>query len=128
MNLWRDEQYDVLLQEAVRCDQSLHNSHQRPSSKDSHEHLIKVFTRLMLEGNVCAAVRWLTEHSGGGVLKPSNLTTVGGTSMTVLEALGLKHPDSCNPPDWVLPSMDKLPFFEDSEITGSHILSIAHQL
>jgi len=126
MNLWCDEQYDVLLQENVRCDQSLHNSYQRPSSKDSHEHLIKVFTRLMLEGNVRAAVRWLTERSGGGVLKLSNSTTIGGTSMTVLEALGLKYSDPCTPPDLVFPSMDRLPFFEDSEITGSHILSIAH--
>jgi len=47
---------------------------------------------------VCATVRWLTEHSGGGVLKPSNSTAIGGTSMTVLEALGLKHPDPCTPP------------------------------
>ena len=82
----------------------------------------------MLEGNVRAAVRWLTERSGGGVLKPSHSTTIGGASMTVLEALNLKHPDPCTPPDWVLPSMDKLPFLEDSEITGSHILTIAHQL
>ena len=122
MKLWRDEQYDVLLQEAARCDQSLCNSHQRPSSRDSKEHLIKVFTRLMLESNVHAAVRWLTEHSGSGVLKPSDTATIGGTSMTVLEVLGLKNPDPCTPPDWVLPSMA----FEDSEITGSHILSIAH--
>ena len=128
MKLWRDEQFDTLLQEAVRCDQSLRNSRRRPSFKDSQEHLIKVFTRLMLEGNVRAAVRWLTERSGGGVLKPCDSTTIGGTSMTVLEALNLKHPDPCTPPDWVLPSMDKLPFLEDSEITGSHILTIAHQL
>jgi len=82
----------------------------------------------MLEGNVRAAVHWLTERSGGGVLKPSDLATICGTFMTVLEALSLKHPDPCNLPGWVLPSVDKLPFFEDSEITGSHILSIAHQL
>ena len=82
----------------------------------------------MLEGNVRAAVHWLTELSGGGVLKPSDTATIGGTSMTVLEVLGLKHPDPCTPPDWVLPSMDNLPYFEDSEITGSHILSITHQL
>ena len=66
------------------CDvQSLCNSHRRPSFKDSQEPLIKVFTRLMLEGNVRAAVCWLTERSGGGVLKPSDSTTIGGTSMTV---------------------------------------------
>ena len=74
------------------------------------------------------AVHWLTERSGGGVLKPSDSTTIGGTSMTVLEALGLKHPDPCAPPDWILPALDNLPLFEDSEITGSHILLIAHQL
>ena len=128
MNLWRDEQYDVLIQEATRCDRSLRNSHRRPLSGNSQEHLIKVFTRLMLEGNVRAAVRWLTERSGGGVLRPSDSTTIGGTSMTVLEALGLKHPDPCAPPDCILPAMDNLPLFEDSEITGSHILSIAHRL
>ena len=75
-----------------------------------------------------AAVRWLMERSGGGVLKPSDSTTIGGTSMTILEALSLKHPDPCAPPDWILPAMDNLPLFEDSEITGSHILSIAHQI
>ena len=64
MKLWRDEQFDVLLQEAVRCDQSLRNSRRNLTHKDSSEHLIKVFTRLMLEGNVRAAVRWLTERSG----------------------------------------------------------------
>ena len=127
MKLWRDEQYDVLLQEAVHCDQSFRNSHRRPSSRDSKEHLIKVFTRLMLEGNVLAAICWLTEHSGGGVLKPSDSATIGGTCVTVLEVLGLKHPDLFTPPDWVLPSPDNLPYSEDSKIIGSHILSIADQ-
>jgi len=82
----------------------------------------------MLEGNVHAAVHWLTEYSGGGVLKPSDSTTIGGTSMTVLDALGLKHPDPCVLPNYAPPSMDNLPFLEDSEITRSHILSVVHQL
>jgi len=51
-----DEQFDVLLQEAIHCDQSLRNSRQPLPSKDSNEHLIKVFTRLMLEGKVRVAV------------------------------------------------------------------------
>ena len=65
------------------------------------------------------------ERSGSGGLKPSDSTTIGGTFMTDLEALGLKHPDPCA---WILPSSNNLPLFEDSEITGSHILSIAHWL
>ena len=77
----------------------------------------------MLEGNVRAAVHWLVEFSSGGVLKPSDSATIGGTSMTVLEILGLKYPDPCTPPDWVLPSMDNLPYFEDSVMTGSHSIN-----
>ena len=112
----------------IHCDWSLHDSHQHPLSRSSQEHLIKVFTRLTLEGNVQAAVHWLMEDSGGGVLKPFNSTTSGGNSMTVLEALGLKYLTACGPPDWNLLSKDNLTFFEDSEITRSHILSIGHQL
>ena len=63
----------VLIQEAICCDRSLCNSHRLlyPLSGNSQEHLIKVFIRLMLEGNVHAAVCWLMEHSVGSVLKPS---------------------------------------------------------
>ena len=72
----------------------------------------------MLEGNVCAAIHWLTKCSGGGVLKPSDSATyLGGTSINVLEVLDLKHPDPCTPPDLVWPSIDNLHFFEDSETT-----------
>ena len=48
--------------------------------------------------------------------------------MTVLDAMGLKHLDPCAPPNWILPAMGNLLLSEDSEITRSHILSIAHQL
>ena len=33
MKLWQDEQYDVLLQEAIRCDQSLKSSHRNGARK-----------------------------------------------------------------------------------------------
>ena len=46
----------------------------------------------------------------------------------MLEASGLKYRDPCTPPDGILPSKDNLLLFEESEITGSHILSMAHQL
>ena len=50
--------------------------------------------------------------SGDGFLKPFDSATIGCISMTILEVLGLKHPDPCTPPDWVLPSLDNLPYFE----------------
>ena len=53
MKLWCHQQFDFLLREVVQFDQSLHNFRYHPSFKDSEEHLIKVFTGLMLEGHIC---------------------------------------------------------------------------
>lgn len=132
LSLWQNEQYDVLLQEAARCDQSLRNSY-RSASCTSRDHLVRVFTKLMLEGNVRAAVRWLTERAGGGVLAFSDRTELtipgsGKTSMSVLDALHYKHPNPVDPPTSILPSLDNLPQFEDLDITSAHIQSVARQL
>jgi len=97
MAMWQNGQFDALLQEATRCDLSLRNS-RRPTSDDSQDHLIRVFTKLMLQGNVCAAVRWITE------LKPSDLTEVSHpngkkSSITVFDVLRAKHPEPRIPKD-----------------------------
>ena len=47
LSLWLDNQFDVLLQEAQRCDQALLNSYRSSSGRDS-DHIVKVFTKLML--------------------------------------------------------------------------------
>jgi hypothetical protein len=47
------------LNEAVRCDKQIRGVNKHHSDKD---HTVKVFTRLMLRGNVRAAVRWLSER------------------------------------------------------------------
>ena len=104
-----------------------------PTSDDSQDHLIKVFTKLMFQGNVCAAVRWITERSGGGVLKPSDLTEIfhpygKKSSMTVFDVLRTKHREPRIPKDFAIPSFDILPCLEDAEITSAHIQSVVHQL
>ena len=100
MSLWIDNQYDVLLQEAICCDHSLRNSH-RSSAVNHADHVTRVFTKLMLEGNVRAAVRWVTERgAGGGLLRFSDTIeyshprsgTVSGTAFDVLHSkLGLQQ-------------------------------------
>ena len=122
----------VLLQEVIHCDQSLRNTH-RSSAKNKTDHVIRVFTKLMLEGNVCAAVCWVTERAGGGLLQPTdsadyNHPQLGVISKTVLDVLRLKHPDPSIPPASILPSLDNLPYLEDVEVTGAHIQSVACQL
>ena len=130
--MWCDQQFDVLLQEAICCDQSLHNTY-RSSARNKTDHVVRVFTKLMLEGNVHAAVHWVTERAGGGLLRPTdsidyNHLQFGMVSKTVLDVLHLKHPDPSIPPASILLSLDYLPYLEDFEITGTHIQSVVCQL
>jgi len=87
----------------------------------------------MLEGDLRAAVQWLTEHSGGGVMKSSDMTEIslpdsGKTSISVIDALHLKHPNPCIPPDFALLSFTTLPSLEEAEVTSAHVQSVAHHL
>ena len=65
MAMWCRGEYDQLIQEAVRCDKLLKNSNKRDFDD---QHIVKIFTRLMLKGNVRAAVRWLSENDRCKVL------------------------------------------------------------
>ena len=119
--LYRESSFDLLLQEAERCDRAL----KRPKKIDrlhEEDHLIKIFTKLMLQGKVRDAVKWVTGRCSCGVLDPHEILDVAGRPMTVLEVLQTKHP-ACTFPD--LSQMVKfpteLPLLADIEITGSHI-------
>ena len=77
----------------------------------------------MLEGNVRAAVRLVTEHAGGGVLDPDASGQNG--FIFVRDALLHKHPEPCVPPASVLPCCDALLLFEDVEVCAAHIQAVA---
>ena len=77
--------------------------------KKSEDHVIKVFSKLMLEGNVRAAVRLVTEQVGGGVLDPDATIPSGqNSSIFVRDVLLHKHLGPCVPPASVLPCCDAL--------------------
>ena len=65
LGLWQQNQFDLLVQEAERCDRGLLRT---GHSVVDEESIIHVFTRLMLHGRVRAAVRWETERTKGIVL------------------------------------------------------------
>ena len=54
---WRDGLFDILVQEADRCDKGLKHS---CGARLSEEDIVRIFSRLMLQGKVRAAVRWAT--------------------------------------------------------------------
>ena len=82
----------------------------------------------MLQGKVRTAVRWATERAKGGFLMPSAAVADSQDGTTVLNILRQKHPGAHHPNASTLLPCDALPLFEDVEITGSHILFVAHRI
>ena len=89
LHLWRLEHYDEHLFEFERCAKKWSSSRIKQPCPN---HIVQVFSRLMLRGQVRSAVRCLTERiNDGGVLDPSQLVNDG--SKRVLDFLREKHPD-----------------------------------
>ena len=124
LTLWQEDKFDLLVQEATQCDHLVHFIY--PRSKNFEDHVIRVFSKLMLEGNVRAAVHLVTEHAGGGVLDPDAIIPYGQNgSIFVRDALLRKHPEPCVPPTSVLPCCDALSLFEDVKVCVAHVQAVA---
>ena len=112
---WKTEMYGDLLFEFNRC------SKQQPKSfhtTSNGHHILKVFSYLMLKGQVRAAVRRLTERADkGGVLDISTYTNDG--PKTVLDVLKEKHPDPAQSSAKAFLSCSELSPLIDVDITGS---------
>ena len=61
LQLWQQGEFDLLLQEACHCDQTLRRCLHIVSDDNS---IVRIFTKLMLQGKVKAAIRWAIERSG----------------------------------------------------------------
>ena len=90
---WRDGHFDLLVQEADCCDSGL--KHSRRANVDEDDNT-RIFSRLILQGKVKAAVRWATERTRGELLMPTD-DVDNGSGATVLDVLRQKHP-SAQPP------------------------------
>ena len=69
LEAWKNENFDGLVQEAIRCTRQ--TSHRSLST--DQDHIMKVFTRLMLRGELRAATRWITERGSSKVLSGFSL-------------------------------------------------------
>ena len=123
MEAWRVGKFDGLVEEAVRCTRSLSFR----SSVNSQEQVLKVFTRLMLKGELRAATRWITERGSGRVLSPND--KVGSGDRTVLDVLREKHPDPAPIDECAMDGCDdELPALMDVSVTSGHVEKIARSL
>ena len=88
---------------------------------------MKVFTHLMLWGQVRSAVRFITDRvHGGGVLSLDTSTGVPGHS--VLDILHEKHPEPGVIVESAFMPCDDLPPLLDLDITADYVERVAHQI
>ena len=69
IEMGKSNSFEALLSEAERCAASWRNRQPRLSD----DHVVRVFTCLMLRGRVCEAVCFVTDRAKGGVLKLSDI-------------------------------------------------------
>ncbi len=87
LRAWREGDLDGLMREGRTLQTQL-----RSSNRLSQEHQTRTFSKLVFEGKIRAAIRFLSDNHGGGVLDING--TVGGKK--VIDVLREKHPSARN--------------------------------
>ena len=123
--MWRDGLFEELMFEFERCC-SVGSRKQKKRDVDERERINRIFTRLMLLGQVKAAMQWLTEQPSGGVLKYNDVLDERGT--TVLDVLKSKHPDPRKEVDETYLDETSLPPLIEIDITSSHIEKVVRRI
>ena len=117
--MWKNELFDKMICELDSCSAKNVFLGRIKTPNDDHDHTVRVFTRLVLQGQVKSAVCWLSKRSSGGkVLLPNDILDASGKS--VMDVLKEKAQDAdvnafINCEEWVLPLLVNV------DITAGHI-------
>lgn len=128
LQLWEENQYNELFDEAVSIQQHLQVSYGRNRSYNGAGTNDTTFSNLVFHGKLPAASRSLSTDQGGGPLKLDS--TVNGTDRTVLDVLKEKHPRAVTPPNDALLQQEDGPFRRSvfDGITAKRIQSVARSI
>ena len=122
MQLWDDDKLEELIQEAELCDSKLPRSY-APKTEDE---AISIFSRLILQGKIREAVRFITDRAeSGGILLPDQ---DAGNGRTVMDILQSKHPDQSEPHPDAFVVCDALPTLIEVDVTAEHVQKVAKNL
>ena len=93
VNWWKEGKIMDILSECREIQKRLIST----KKKDDPDHALKIFTKLMFEGKVSSALKWLSDKAKCGILDGSN--------RMVIAELKKKHPESkpCHP-EFLLPA------------------------
>ena len=89
-----------------------------------------VFARMMMEGKVRSAMRWLTSRSGGGLLHPNDevIDSTTKTAKLVIDLLEEKQPVAKQSKEEARIQVDSLPELKTVTITSSYIENFARSM
>ena len=94
--------------------------------KDDDVQIANVYTKLVLEGKLRAAVRYVTDREGGGLLQPTDTDEKSGEP--IVDVLRSKHPEEQVPEAADLHVYDEVPDFVDLDITADVVEKVAKKL
>ena len=78
MDTWRKSCFNELLYECICCARLSSRGSEKPIDDD---HVLKVFTHLMLKGQVRVATRWITDSAPSLVLSLSDIDNGSGNNV-----------------------------------------------
>ncbi len=123
MDSWEAKKFEMLVQDTERTALA---QLARVRGVETQEQRAKTFARLVLQGKLRSAVRWLTDREKGGVLLPDDVDEKTGES--VIDVLQSKHPDAQVPDAAELEDYETVPNFVDLDITKEVVEKVARRL
>jgi hypothetical protein len=123
MDAWELGKFRMLVEDTIRVKEAALSFKQGTTSAEQRA---KIFNSKMLQGDICGAVRYLTERDQGGILFPNETDEKSGD--TVLETLKSKHPDATIPAASTLHPYSEVPDFNDIDVTEDVVESVARRL
>ena len=120
---WKADKHKALVENTERLMQSAMSTSQGGTTQEER---LKKYNQLMLLGNPRAAVRYLTDREGGGVLEPH--TPSGKDDQTVEETLKSKHPETRKPGAEAFQQYDNLPELLNLDLNERTVEKVARRL
>ena len=102
---------------------------QKITRGETETNQVKTFTRMVLQGKIRQAVRFVTERGQGGALAAEDMVqNKDGTESSVDEILISKHPDAIIPEVGVLEEYTETPEFVTLDVTDETVTKVAANL
>jgi hypothetical protein len=98
ITMWKANQFEDLVSEAEQCDSMLRTvARTKKGNPMDADQIASVFSKMVFQGKIREAVRFVTEQTKGGVLEVTDEITVKKVTSTVKDHLEMKHPAAALP-------------------------------